>query len=85
MVATSLVDKDKDFPKLFKYLYRLSKPLMKSPEEGAETILYLASSPEVEGIIGQYFVNKRVAQSSPESHDVQLAQRLWQVSQKLAV
>ena len=84
MVATSLVDKDKDFPKLFKYLYRLSKPLMKSPAKGADTILYLASSPEVEGITGQYFVNKRVAQSSPESHDVQVAQRLWEVSAQLA-
>jgi len=83
MVATHLVDKDKDFPKLLKLLYRLSKPLMKSPEKGAETILYLASSPEVEGVTGQYFVNKRVAQSSPESHNVQLARRLWEVSEKL--
>lgn len=84
MVATSLVDKDKDFPVFFKYLYKLSKPLMKSPAQGAETSLYLSSSPEVEGITGQYFVNKKIAESSPESHDTQLAQRLWTVSEKLA-
>jgi len=84
MVATDLIDKDKDFPVFFKYLYKLSRPLMKSPAQGAETSLYLASSPEVEGITGQYFVNKKIAQSSPDSHNVQLAQRLWEVSEKLA-
>ena len=84
MVATSLVDKDKDFPVFFKYLYKLSKPLMKSPAKGAETSLYLASSSEMEGVTCQYFVNKKIAQSSPESHDRELAQRLWEVSEKLA-
>ena len=84
MVATDLIDKDKDFPRFYKYLYKLSRPLMTSPAQGAETSLYLASSPEVEGLTGQYFVNKKIAQSSPESHDAQLAQRLWAVSERLA-
>jgi retinol dehydrogenase-14 len=83
MVATDLIDKDKDFPVFFKYLYKLSRPLMKSPAKGAETSIYLASSLEVEGVTGQYFVNKKIAESSPESHDPQLAQRLWDVSAKL--
>lgn len=84
MVATDLIDKDKDFPVFFKYLYKLSRPLMKSPAKGAETSIYLASSLEVEGVTGQYFVNKKIAQSSPESHDRELARRLWEVSEKLA-
>lgn len=84
MVVTDLIDKDKDFPVFFKYLYKLSRPLMKSPARGAATSLYLASSPEVEGISGQYFVNKKISPSSPDSHDPQLAQRLWAVSEKLA-
>jgi retinol dehydrogenase-14 len=84
MVATDLIDKDNDFPVFFKYLYKLSKPLMKSPAKGAQTSIYLASSPEVEGVTGQYFVNKKIADSSPESHDTQLAQRLWEVSERLA-
>jgi NAD(P)-dependent dehydrogenase (short-subunit alcohol dehydrogenase family) len=83
MVATDLIDKDQDFPRFYKYLYKLSRPLMKSPARGAETSLYLASSPEVEGVTGQYFVNKKIAQSSPDSHNPQLAQRLWQVSAKI--
>lgn len=84
MVATDLIDKDKDFPRFFKYLYKLSRPLQKSPAKGAETSIYLASSPEVEGVTGRYFVDKKIAESSPESHDVQLAKRLWEVSEKLA-
>ena len=84
MVATDLINKDKDFPVLFKYLYKLSQPLMKSPARGAETSIYLASSPEVEGITGQHFVDKKIAQSCPESHDRELAQRLWEISLQLA-
>jgi len=57
---------------------------MKSPAHGAETSIYSASSPEIEGITGRYFINKKIAQSSPESHDRELAQRLWEVSEKLA-
>jgi retinol dehydrogenase-14 len=83
MVATDLIDKDKDFPLFFKYLYKLSRPLMKSPAKGAVTSIHLASSPEVEGITGQYFVNKKISQSSPESHDRELAKQLWKVSEEL--
>jgi len=84
MVATDLIDKDRDFPRFFKYLYKLSRLLMKSPAKGAETSIYLASSPEVKDISGRYFANKKIAPSSPESRDVQLAKRLWEVSEKLA-
>jgi hypothetical protein len=42
---------------------------MISPEKGAETSMYLASSPEVEGLSGRYFVKKAEARSSDVSHD----------------
>jgi retinol dehydrogenase 14 len=58
-------------------------PLMKSPEKGAETSVYLASSPEVEGLSGGYFVKKAEARSSDLSHDERLARRLWEVSADL--
>ena len=83
VVATGLIDKDEDFPKLFKYMFRLIKPFFKSPEKGAETAVYLAYSTEVEGITGQYFVDRKIHESSPESHDVAVAQRLWDVSVEL--
>jgi NAD(P)-dependent dehydrogenase (short-subunit alcohol dehydrogenase family) len=54
-----------------------------SPAEGAETIIYLASSPEVEGVTGKYFVQKKEVPSSDVSYDVEAARRLWQVSLEL--
>jgi len=62
---------------------RALTPLMKSPEKGAETSIYLASSPEVEGLSGRYFVKKAGARSSVVSHDQRLARRLWEVSEDL--
>jgi NAD(P)-dependent dehydrogenase (short-subunit alcohol dehydrogenase family) len=54
------------------------------PQEGAETIIYLASSPEVQGVTGKYFSRKKPVASSRESHDEASARRLWQVSERLA-
>jgi NAD(P)-dependent dehydrogenase (short-subunit alcohol dehydrogenase family) len=54
-----------------------------SPEKGAQTPLYLATSPEVEEVTGKYFVNQKPAASSKPSYDRDLARRLWQVSEKL--
>jgi retinol dehydrogenase-14 len=84
MVATNLTDKDKDFPKFFKYMFKLIKPFLKSPANGAETSIYLALSPETEGITGQYFANKKISKSSPASYDIDTARRLWDISLILA-
>ncbi len=69
-------------------LARLFKPLMKlvaiSPQRGAETSVYLATSPEVEGISGKYFVEKSAVPSSPASYDQATATRLWETSAVLA-
>ena len=54
-----------------------------TPEEGAENTVYLASSPEVKGITGKYYVKREPAQSSPLSYDEGVAQRLWEVSERL--
>jgi NAD(P)-dependent dehydrogenase (short-subunit alcohol dehydrogenase family) len=51
-----------------------------TPEEGADTQIWLASSPEVEGITGKYFVRRRETRSSAISYDTGVAQRLWDVS-----
>jgi NAD(P)-dependent dehydrogenase (short-subunit alcohol dehydrogenase family) len=58
------------------------KILASSPEKGAETSIYLASSPEVEGISGECFRKKRIAKTSGESNDPVLARRLWELSVK---
>jgi NAD(P)-dependent dehydrogenase (short-subunit alcohol dehydrogenase family) len=54
-----------------------------TPERGAATSVYLASSPEVEGVTGQYFEDKRPRRSSRESYDEAAARRLWEVSERL--
>ena len=61
----------------------LARPFMKSPEKGARTSVFLASSPEVEAVTGQYFVNERPARSSRASYDQAAAARLWDVSSRL--
>ena len=54
-----------------------------TPEEGADTLIYLASSPDVEGVTGKYFVEREAIASSPLSYDEQVAARLWEVSEQL--
>jgi NAD(P)-dependent dehydrogenase (short-subunit alcohol dehydrogenase family) len=49
-------------------------------EEGAETIIYLASSPEVEGVSGKYYLKCKAVESSVLSYDVTAQERLWQES-----
>jgi retinol dehydrogenase-14 len=70
-------------PPLFRLGMVIGRPFMKSPARGAETSIYLASSPEVDGVSGKYFVNRHAARSSNESHDPAVAARLWKVSEEL--
>jgi NAD(P)-dependent dehydrogenase (short-subunit alcohol dehydrogenase family) len=53
-------------------------------EKGAETIVYLASSPEVEGISGEYFHNRQVIAPTAAARDDETARRLWAESARLA-
>ncbi len=61
----------------------LTRLMMRSPEQGAETVVYLATSPEVEGITGKYFVDRRERYSSRASQDPDAARRAWQASAAL--
>jgi NAD(P)-dependent dehydrogenase (short-subunit alcohol dehydrogenase family) len=70
-------------PALIRLGVRLGRPFLKSPERGAETSVYLAAAPELEGVTGKYFVNRREARSSDESHNLAVATRLWKVSEEL--
>jgi NAD(P)-dependent dehydrogenase (short-subunit alcohol dehydrogenase family) len=54
-----------------------------SPERGARTSIYLASSPNVQGISGKYFARRRPEKSSEASYDLEAARRLWEVSEEL--
>jgi retinol dehydrogenase 12 len=54
-----------------------------SEEAGAETTLYLATSPEVAGITGKYFVKKKAVALSGQAQDMAAARQLWQMSEQL--
>ena len=64
-------------------LFRVLKPFMRIPEQGTDTLIYLASSPEVEGVSGRYFGDRKVISSSEEPHDVSAQKRLWEASEEL--
>jgi NAD(P)-dependent dehydrogenase (short-subunit alcohol dehydrogenase family) len=51
--------------------------------EGADTLVYLASSPEVQGVSGKYFDQRRAVASSEASYDRAAAHRLWEISARL--
>lgn len=54
-----------------------------SPAKGAETSIYLASSPEVEGVTGQYFNKKKAVKAADAAYDQAAQKRLWDVSDEL--
>ena len=68
----------------FAVMIGVARLFMKTPAQGASTPVYLASSPQVEGITGRYFVNRKPKTSSKASYDAAAATRLWQASADLA-
>ena len=54
-----------------------------SPESAAKRILYVATSPDLEGVTGKYFTKMHEVKSSQESYDDDSARRLWQISEQL--
>jgi NAD(P)-dependent dehydrogenase (short-subunit alcohol dehydrogenase family) len=57
-------------------------PVSRTPEKGAETLEWLASSPEVANVSGTYFFDMRPKTPSPAAQDRDAARRLWQVSEQ---
>jgi retinol dehydrogenase-12 len=61
-------------------LTKVLSPFFRTPDQGADTAVYLASSPEVEHVTGGYFVNRHPTRPSRAAHDDAVAARLWDVS-----
>jgi retinol dehydrogenase 14 len=68
---------------MWKAFLPLVRLFLKTPEKGAATSIYLASSPAVDGVTGTYFADRKPKKSSPASYDTAAAARLWQVSADL--
>lgn len=74
----------KNNPGFLMKIIRAVVPLIaRSPEKGAETSIYLASSPEVQSITGKYFVDCKAAQPAPQATDSAVAKKLWDISAEM--
>jgi NAD(P)-dependent dehydrogenase (short-subunit alcohol dehydrogenase family) len=68
---------------LFRVGTKLARRFLLTSEQGAATSVYLARSPEVEGVTGEYFVRSKVATPSGAARDDDSARRLWELSEQL--
>ena len=67
----------------FAVISRVVRPLLKTPAQGAQTPIYLASSPDVDGVTGQFFANRKPKTANKVAYDTDMTARLWQVSADL--
>jgi retinol dehydrogenase-12 len=65
------------------WLWALIKPFVLTPAQGAETPVYLAASPAVAGVSGQYFYKKKPIRANELAYDPVIGGRLWQVSSEM--
>jgi len=70
-------------PRIFKLLIALVKPFMLNSKRGAAVSLYLAASPEVAQVSGEYFVKCKPARSNPLSRDPKLMAEVWLWTEKM--
>ena len=70
------------FPKLFRLAYKLGEPFMRTPEKGAETIIYLASEKKLKGVTGKLFKDKKILKPSKYSTDESVRKQLWEETLK---
>jgi retinol dehydrogenase 14 len=63
--------------------FRLGKPFMRSPEQGADTLIWLSVSPDVEGVSGKYFSDRKEIEAKEIAYDEGARRRLWEISEDL--
>jgi retinol dehydrogenase-12 len=68
---------------LMRFGMTLARPFFLSPERGADTIVYLASSPDVAGETGGYYVKRQRREPSAAARDDAAARKLWDISEKM--
>jgi NAD(P)-dependent dehydrogenase (short-subunit alcohol dehydrogenase family) len=68
---------------LAQFIMKAGRLFLKTPEQGAQTTIYLASSDKVESVTGKYYANCKEKTSNKESYDLNVARRLWDVSERM--
>lgn len=80
-VATNIgISRDTGFGKT---ITGMLKPFFQTPEQGARTAIYLATSKDVEGITGEYFYKCKIVKSSKRSKDMKLAKKLFEFTEQM--
>ncbi len=64
-------------------VWKLLSPFQLTPEQGAQTMIWLASQPELEKVSGKYFFKKREIRAVGQAYDRDLQRALWEASEKL--
>ncbi|MDP8901075.1 MAG: SDR family oxidoreductase [Actinomycetota bacterium] len=64
-------------------LFRAFKPFMRTPEQGADTVIWLAASPDVEGVSGRYYMDRKPIEPKKIANDPAARRRLWEESERL--
>jgi NAD(P)-dependent dehydrogenase (short-subunit alcohol dehydrogenase family) len=64
----------------FSVISNVVRPLLKTPAQGARSSIHLASSPDAEGVTGQFFVNGEPRAANRIAYDPAMLARLWQTS-----
>ncbi len=67
---------------VFGFGWRLMRPFLTSPAEGAKTTIYVATAPDLAGVSGRYFVDGKETESSPLSRDTTLQEKVYAFSLK---
>ena len=80
VVSTSLF---RHLPPLLGFAVKIARPLLLTPAQGADTVVYLAAAPDVAEVSGRFFERREAVESSPASYNTVAAQRLWEVSEAL--
>lgn len=73
----------RDMTPFLKFFVDLSKPFFRTVEQGADTIVYLATDPAMGTESGKFYYDRRTIKSQPISYDVEICRRLWEHSAKL--
>ncbi|ATJ87125.1 SDR family oxidoreductase [Ralstonia solanacearum] len=68
---------------LMNLVYALARPFARTPEQGADSLIWLATSPEAASLRGEYVSNRRPVSPSTQARDPKLASDLWTLSEKL--
>ena len=82
VVATEFASSD-DMGFFTSFGFKIVRPFLKSPAQGAATTIHLASAPELRGVTGKYFADSKPKHPMRIAQDDALAERLWVISEQL--